>query len=138
MAVLRIGPAGCGTSTTATPGSWRPRRPVRPPTPVSWPGSNAGLAALGGTGLTERDKLAAVMAVLHFVRGAAALNIEAGQVEGPDYPVLLRRFVDAERFPALAAALEAGVFDAADDDHLADFHSGLRQLLDGVAAKITG
>ena len=89
---------------------------------------NAGLAALGGTDLSERDKLAAVMAVLHFVRGAAALNIEAGQVEGPEYPALLRRFVDAERFPALAAALEAGVFDAADDDHLADFHSGLRQL----------
>ncbi len=57
-------------------------------------------------------------------------------MQGPDYPVLLRRFVDAERFPALAAALEAGVFDAADDDHLADFHSGLGQLLDGVAARM--
>ena len=109
--------------------------PPADPGQLAW--LNAGLAALAGTGLTERDKLAAVMAVLHFVRGAAALNIEAAQVEGPDYPVLLRRFVDAERFPALAAALEAGVFDAADDDHLADFHSGLRQLLDGVAAKIT-
>jgi hypothetical protein len=32
--------------------------------------------------------------------------------------------------------VEAGVFDAADEDHLADFHSGLRQLLDGVAARI--
>jgi AcrR family transcriptional regulator len=110
--------------------------PPADPGQLAW--LNAGLAALGATGLSERDKLAAVMAVLHFVRGAAALNIEAAQVDGPDYPVLLRRFVDAERFPALAAALEAGVFDAADDDHLADFHSGLRQLLDGVAAKITG
>ena len=110
--------------------------PPADPGQLAW--LNAGLAALGATGLSERDKLAAVMAVLHFVRGAAALHIEAAQVDGPDYPVLLRRFVDAERFPALAAALEAGVFDAADDDHLADFHSGLRQLLDGVAAKITG
>ena len=110
--------------------------PPADPGQLAW--LNAGLAALGATGLSERDKLAAVMAVLHFVRGAAALHIEAVQVDGPDYPVLLRRFVDAERFPALAAALEAGVFDAADDDHLVDFHSGLRQLLDGVAAKITG
>ena len=97
---------------------------------------DAGLAALGGTPLAERDKLAAVMAVLHFVRGAAALAIEAGQVDGPDYPALLRRVIDADRFPALSAALEAGVFDDADDDHLAEFRSGLAQLLDGIATRI--
>ncbi len=108
--------------------------PPADPGQLAW--LDAGLAALSGTGLPERDKLAAVMAVLHFVRGAAALNIEAAQVQGPDYPVLLRRFVDAERFPALAAALEAGVFDTADEDHLADFHSGLEQFLDGVAARM--
>jgi hypothetical protein len=99
---------------------------------------DAGLAALGGTGLPERDKLAAVMAVLHFARGAAALDIEAaGHVDGPEYPALLRRVLDADRFPALAAALEAGVFDQADDGPQADFRSGLGQLLDGIAAKIT-
>jgi AcrR family transcriptional regulator len=108
--------------------------PPADPGQLAW--LNAGLAALGPTGLSERDKLAAVMAVLHYVRGAAALHIEAAHVEGPHYPDLLRRFVDAERFPALAAAVEAGVFDAADADHLADFHSGLRQLLDGVAARV--
>src|SRR6476659_7103779 len=43
---------------------------------------DAGLAAMGGTGLSERDKLAAVMAVLHYVRGAAALDIEAADVDG--------------------------------------------------------
>jgi len=97
---------------------------------------NAGLAALAGTGLTERDKLAAVMAVLHYVRGAAALAIEAGQVDGPDYAGLLRRVPDAERFPALAAAVDAGAFDDEDGDHRAEFRSGLGQLLDGIAAKI--
>ena len=76
------------------------------------------------------------MAVLHYVRGAAALAIEAGRVDGPDYPRLLRRVLDADRFPALAAALASGAFDDGDDDHLADFRSGLRQLLDGIAAKI--
>ena len=97
---------------------------------------DAGLAALAATSLTERDKLAAVMAILHYVRGAAALDIEAA-VEGPDYPALLRRLLAGDRFPALAAAVAAGVFDAADNDHLAEFRSGLGQLLDGIAAKIT-
>ncbi|MGZ8778187.1 MAG: TetR/AcrR family transcriptional regulator, partial [Mycobacterium sp.] len=65
--------------------------PPADPGQLTW--LNAGLAALGGTALSERDKLAAVMAVLHYVRGAAALNLEAAQVQGPDYPVLLRRFI---------------------------------------------
>jgi AcrR family transcriptional regulator len=107
--------------------------PPLDPGQLAW--LDAGLAALGNTGLTERDKLAAVMAVLHYVRGAAALSIEAA-VEGPDYPALLRRLLDGDRFPALAAAVHAGVFDDADNDHLAEFRSGLGQLLDGIAAKV--
>ena len=112
----------------------RGRRPAGDPGQLAW--LDAGLAALGGTGLPERDKLAAVMAVLHYVRGAAAIAIEAGQVDGARYPELLRRLLDADRFPALAAALDAGVFDEADDDHLAEFRSGLRQLLDGIDAMV--
>src|SRR4051812_22730749 len=108
--------------------------PPADPGQLAW--LDAGLAALGGTGLSERDKLAAVMAVLHYVRGAAALDIEAADVDGQDYPALLRRLLDGERFPALAAALAAGVFDDADDDHLAEFRSGLGQLLDGIAVKV--
>lgn len=109
--------------------------PPADPGQLAW--LDAGLAALGGTGLAERDKLSAVMAILHYVRGAAALDIEAAGVDGPEYPALLRRLLDVDRFPALAAALEAGVFDDADDDHLTDFRSGLAQLLDGIAAKVT-
>ena len=108
--------------------------PPADPGQLAW--LDAGLAALADTGLAERDKLAAVMAVLHFVRGAAALAIEAGHVDGPDYPGLLRRLLDADRFPALAAAVEAGVFDDAGNDHLAEFRSGLAQLIDGIAARI--
>src|ERR1700754_1040513 len=110
--------------------------PPADPGQLAW--LDAGLAALGGTPLAERDKLAAVMAVLHYVRGAAALDIEAGHDAGTDYPTLLRRVLDADRLPALAAALEAGVFDGQGDDHLTEFRSGLAQLLDGVAAKIAG
>lgn len=96
----------------------------------------AGLAALGETGMSERDKFAAVMVVLHFVRGAAAVHIEAGHVAGPDYPALLRRVIDEDRFPALSAALADGVLDDADNDREADFRSGLRQLLDGIATRV--
>jgi AcrR family transcriptional regulator len=108
--------------------------PPADPGQLAW--LDAGLSALGGTGLSERDKLAAVMAVLHYVRGAAALDIEAAHVDGPDYPALLRQVLDADRFPALAAAVAAGVFDDADDDHLAEFSAGLSQLLDGIAVKV--
>jgi AcrR family transcriptional regulator len=107
--------------------------PPADPGQLAW--LNAGLAALGPTGLSEREKLAAVMAVLHFVRGAAALAIEAAFADGLDYPALLRRVLDVDRYPALVAALEDGVFDEADGDHLAEFRSGLGQLLDGIAVR---
>jgi hypothetical protein len=83
----------------------------------------------------ERDKLAAVLAILHFVRGAAALAIEA-PTEGPDYPGLLRSVIDPSRFPALASALDAGAFDDGDESHVGEFRSGLDQLLDGISLKV--
>jgi hypothetical protein len=43
----------------------------------------------------------------------------------------------ADRFPALTAAVAAGVFDQEGDDPAAEFRSGLGQLLDGIAAKVT-
>jgi AcrR family transcriptional regulator len=95
---------------------------------------DAGLAALRNTGMAESDKLAGVLAVLHFVRGAAALAIEA-PTEGPDYPGLLRSVLDSDRFPALASALDAGAFDD-DESHVDAFRSGLHQLLDGLSLKL--
>jgi AcrR family transcriptional regulator len=108
--------------------------PPADPGQLAW--LDAGLAALGGTGLAEHDKLAAVMAVLHYVRGAAALFIEGSGVASPDYSGLLRRLLEPSRFPALAAALEAGVFEQVRDDPQAEFRAGLGQLLDGIAAKV--
>jgi AcrR family transcriptional regulator len=108
--------------------------PPADPGQLSW--LNAGLAALGGTSLTERDKFGAVMAVLHFVRGAAALAIGAGAMPDHGYPDLLKRLVDRTRFTALSAALDAGVFDDANRNPLAEFHTGLEQLLDGIEVKV--
>ncbi len=108
--------------------------PPADPGQLSW--LNAGLSALAATTLSESDKFGAVMAVLHFARGAAALAIEAGAMPDLEYPGLLKRLIDGARFPALAAAIEAGVFDGANRDPLAEFRSGLEQLLDGVEVKV--
>jgi AcrR family transcriptional regulator len=108
--------------------------PPADPGQVAW--LDAGLATLSGTPLPERDKFAAVMAVLHFVRGAAALSVETGSFDVTGYSDLLRRLIDPARYPALATAVDAGVFEGASDDHGADFRSGLTLLLDGVAAQV--
>jgi AcrR family transcriptional regulator len=108
--------------------------PPADPGQLSW--LDAGLSAMRATGLSERDKFATVMTVLHFARGAAALANEAGAAPGDGYPGLLKRLVDGSRFPALAAAIDAGVFDDLNDDPRADFHTGLDQLLDGIAARM--
>jgi AcrR family transcriptional regulator len=111
-------------------------RPPADPGQVAW--LDAGLASLGSTALSERDKLSTVLAVLHFARGAAALAIETGAVPDRDYPELLKRLIDETRFPALFAALRAGAFDDASSEPLAVFHTGLSQLLDGVAVRPDG
>lgn len=97
---------------------------------------DAALATLSDTGLTEREKLTAVIAVLIFTRGSAALAIEARDVEDRQYPELLRRLVTPERFPALAAAIAAGALDQPDEDALTEFRSGLDQLISGIAVKV--
>ena len=89
--------------------------PPADPGQLSW--LEAGLSALADTRLSERDKFGAVMAVLHFARGAAALASRVGRHAGnAGYSGLLKRLIDRARFPALAAAIEAGVFDGADRD----------------------
>jgi len=108
--------------------------PPADPGQLAW--LDAGLATLAGTPLSERDKIAAVMAVLHFVRGAAALSVETGAFDNSGYSDLLHRLVDPVRFPALMTAVDAGVFDGSDDDPLAEFRSGVAQLLDGIATRI--
>src|SRR3954462_3093309 len=62
------------------------------PGQVAW--LDAGLATLRDPSLTERDKFDAVMTVLYFVRGTAALDVEAGDLDASQYPDLLGRLVD--------------------------------------------
>src|SRR4051812_50106507 len=55
--------------------------PPADPGQLAW--LDAGLAALGGTGLAERAKLAAGMAGLAFLRGAGRVGTRAGGARGP-------------------------------------------------------
>jgi AcrR family transcriptional regulator len=102
--------------------------PPADPGQLAW--LEAGLAALRSTGLAERDKVSAVVSLLHYVRGAAALAIDSGvSDDASSYPATLRKVIGPERFPAIAAAVDAGAFDA---DAGVDFRSGVDRVLDGI------
>jgi AcrR family transcriptional regulator len=111
--------------------------PPADPGQLAW--LEAGLSALGSTGLSERDKVSSVISLLHYVRGAAALTIEmrvsGSWIDPSRYSDMLSRLLDRQRFPAIAAALDAGSFDApADGDPRPDFLAGVQRILDGIDA----
>jgi AcrR family transcriptional regulator len=112
--------------------------PPADPGQLAW--LEAGLAPLSTTPLSERDKLSAVMSLLYYVRGVAALEIESGagseELDTSHYPDLLRRVIDRDRFPAVAAALDGGAFVGDDDDSQREFVTGVRRLLDGIATQL--
>jgi AcrR family transcriptional regulator len=124
---------------------WILRIPITAPpfTPnqIAW--MEAALRALGGTELTEGEKLSTVILISGYVRNESTLMADiaaATQVSGSraqtvvsDYGRLMATLTDAERFPALHAVIAAGVFDDLDDPDT-DFVFGLERLLDGVDA----
>jgi len=113
------------------------------PREIAW--FEEALACLAGTGLTEARKASVIMLVSGYVRNLAATEadiIAAVMASGQDYdewmrsyPRMLGQLTDARRFPALAAFIEAGVFDQADDPD-DEFIFGLDRILDGIAALI--
>jgi AcrR family transcriptional regulator len=121
-------------------------RPPLDPGQLAW--LDRGLSALGGTPLSHGDRFEAVMTVLHYVRGEAqimAVLLKGGPGDGPEataaqdeYARLIANFVRADRFPALAAASDAGIFRAdGDDDAETSFRFGLTRVLDGLETLIT-
>jgi AcrR family transcriptional regulator len=108
--------------------------PPADPGQLAW--LEAALAALAPVHLGERDKLSAVISLLHYVRGAAALAIESntagGIIDRSRYAEMLGQVIDPARFPAIAAALAAGAFDRVTDDPRADFDAGVQRVLDGI------
>jgi AcrR family transcriptional regulator len=129
---------------------WVLRIPITspPPTPnqVAW--LEDGLRSLRNTGLAEHEKPSVVLLLSGYVRNEAVLqaDLEEGFMRAagsPDeamsrYSRTLMRLTDPdrERFPALRAVLEAGVFDHADDPD-DEFRFGLARILDGVEVLVS-
>ena len=133
----------------ATRHPWAARLPITSlpvlPNQVAW-FENA-LACMRDTGLSEARKASVIMLLSGYVRNLAVTEMEVATAIrdsglAPDawmarHGTMLRELTDAERFPALAAFLDAGVFDIADAPE-DEFVFGLDRILDGVAALIVG
>jgi AcrR family transcriptional regulator len=132
-------------ATTRHP--WAARLPITSlpvlPNQVAW-FENA-LACMRDAGLSEARKASVIMLLSGCVRNLAVTEMDVAAAIrdsglAPDawmagYGTMLRELTDAERFPALAAFLDAGVFDIADPPE-DEFVFGLERILDGVAALI--
>ena len=119
---------------------WVLRVPISGPpvTPNQTAWMEDGLRALAGTGLAEGEKLSVILLVSGYVRNEATLSAQLAAAAGPIMPACSRqltRLADAERFPALHAALASGVFDQ-DDDPDDEFTFGLERVLDGIEALV--
>jgi AcrR family transcriptional regulator len=112
-----------------------------------------GLAALDETPLDDGQRLDVLMGLLSLVHGHArlAVDLERGYAADPGaagrgYGATLGSLLDPERFPALARAVAAGVFDTpspGDAGELgSELHAGfglaLGCYLDGVARVVAG
>src|SRR5690606_36007972 len=130
------------------------------PSQVGW--MEYGLRSMAGTGLDEGEKIAVLGMIALYVRNevkleydmtrarkaaeaAAAESKDAplqagpaayGQVGPASYGELLRRLIDPQRYPALMAVVESGVFEEQPGYSEEDFEFGLQRILDGVAALI--
>jgi AcrR family transcriptional regulator len=113
------------------------------PNEVAW--FDAMLAAMSGTGLAEARKASVIMLLSGYVRNQAMMeaDITAAVIASGQTPLewmggwaaMIRDVADRDRFPALAAFMDAGVFE--DDDGPDDeFIFGLDRILDGVGALI--
>jgi AcrR family transcriptional regulator len=114
-----------------------PAGPTSTPNLTQW--MEYGLRALGGTGLAEPEKLSVLLLLSGFVRNDAGLRVDLApaRVEGimPTWGRQLAALADAERFPALRAAIASDAF-AQDDDPDDEFVFGLERVLDGVAVLV--
>jgi AcrR family transcriptional regulator len=110
------------------------------PSQLTW--LDRGLRALAGTALSEHEKTEVLLLLNGYVFWEARFLADtehAARVEGfpteeatEAYGELLSALVDAERFPALRRAVDAGIFEAPGRDRYADFAFGLARILDGI------
>ena len=118
-------------------------RPPLEPAQLSW--LDRGLSAFADTALPHGDRFEAVMTVLNYVRGeaqliAVLLRDGSAVLDGQDeYARMIATFVRPDRFPALAAASDAGIFRAGGGvDVDGSFQFGLARVLDGIDRLVAG
>jgi AcrR family transcriptional regulator len=111
------------------------------PNQIAW--LEDGLRVLRDSGLSEPEKMSVILLVSGFVRSEAMLTADiaaatavAGREVMPSWSATLRRLTDAQRFPALHAALASQAFDS-DDDPDDEFAFGLERILDGIGALVS-
>lgn len=126
---------------------WVVRIPVNSlpilPHQVTW--FESALVALRDTGLSEARKASVILLVAGYVRNVASTEgdiANAVMASGQDmnewmtsYADQIQQVASPERFPAIAAFIAAGVFDAADDPD-DEFNFGLERILDGIGVLI--
>jgi hypothetical protein len=101
------------------------------------------LGSLRGTGLNEEQKASVLLLLSGYVRNDATLTVEltaSGFISDQamlGYSRRLATLTDPDRFPAIHALLDAGVFDRADPPEK-EFSFGLERILDGIEALIGG
>lgn len=127
--------------------SWVLRIPVSgpPATPNQLAWMENGLTALRDSGLTESEKISVMLLVMGFVRSEATVSTDIGaayaaagateQEAAAAYVRLITRLITPERFPAVAAAMAAGI-DEEEDSPEIRFTFGLDRVLDGIEALI--
>ena len=103
------------------------------------------LACMAGTSLAEARKASVIMLLSGYVRNVATTTADvmaAVQASGLDmdewmatYPRQVRQLTNPQRFPALTAFIDSGVFDAADPPE-DEFTFGLDRILDGIAVLV--
>ncbi|HEY1625767.1 MAG TPA: TetR/AcrR family transcriptional regulator [Streptosporangiaceae bacterium] len=113
------------------------------PNEVAW--FDSVLACLRGTGLAEARKASVIMLLSGYVRNLAVLeaDIMAAVLDSGQTPLewmgswaaVLRDVADRDRFPSLAAFMDARVFEV-DDGPDDEFSFGLDRILDGIEALI--
>jgi len=111
------------------------------PNRLAW--LDRGLQALSQTALSEDEKAAVILLLNNYVFSEARATAELGETTqqggGPETAAAadasaVSALVDAERFPALRRALDAGIFDPSGSDRDADFAFGLERILDAWGA----
>lgn len=108
------------------------------PSQLTW--LDRGLQALTATNLSEAEKAEVILLLNGYAFWEARLLADLERAHGepgtvlaqPDVGAALSKLADAQRFPAVRRAIDAGIFDDGGGDRDADFSFGLERILDGI------